>query len=205
MEALRAKQTAAEKSYVDFGLYGLLAEDNIDQLPALIDGGVNAFKCFMGNTFGNLPSPSTGAMLEGFEVIAPPACASRCMRRTASIMAWRQKQAGGGGPNDALAHLASRPAVVAIEAVGARRDPRRMDRRAHPCAAHLLGRGTAAACVKPRRAASTSPARPARTTCCSTSDDYAELGAIIRVNPPVREKHTGSAHLGGADRTARST
>jgi dihydroorotase len=68
---LRAKQAAAEKSYVDFGLYGLLAEDNIAEIPGLIAGGVNAFKCFMGNTFGNLPSPSTGAMLEGFEVIAP--------------------------------------------------------------------------------------------------------------------------------------
>src|SRR3954453_20559288 len=30
---LRAKQAAAEKSYVDFGLYGLLAEDNIAELP----------------------------------------------------------------------------------------------------------------------------------------------------------------------------
>jgi dihydroorotase len=39
---LREKQAAAEKSYVDFGLYGLLAEDNIAELPGLIEGGVNA-------------------------------------------------------------------------------------------------------------------------------------------------------------------
>ena len=47
----------------------LLAENNLDQLEALIEGGVAAFKCFMGNTFGNLPSPPTGAMLEGFEIV----------------------------------------------------------------------------------------------------------------------------------------
>jgi hypothetical protein len=40
----------------------------------LIEGGVAAFKCFMGNTFGNLPAPSDGAMLEGFE-IPPRYCA----------------------------------------------------------------------------------------------------------------------------------
>src|SRR4051812_33478560 len=70
VEALKLKQKAAEKAYVDYGLYGLLAEDNLDQLEGLVKGGVAAFKCFMGNTFGNLPSPSTGAMLEGFEIIA---------------------------------------------------------------------------------------------------------------------------------------
>jgi len=31
---------------------------------------VIGFKCFMGNTFGNLPAPSDGAMLEGFEIWA---------------------------------------------------------------------------------------------------------------------------------------
>ena len=68
---MRENQAAASKAHVDYGIYGLLAEDNIGELEGLISGGVNAFKCFMGNTFGNLPSPSTGAMLEGFEIIAP--------------------------------------------------------------------------------------------------------------------------------------
>ena len=39
-EALAAKHAiAAAKAHVDFGLYGLLGEDTIAQVPALVDGG----------------------------------------------------------------------------------------------------------------------------------------------------------------------
>src|SRR5215467_14382633 len=51
--ALKQKQElAGSKAYVDFGIYGLLDENNLDQLEPLIDAGAAAFKCFMGNTFG---------------------------------------------------------------------------------------------------------------------------------------------------------
>src|SRR6266851_6536576 len=58
-EALAAKQKiAAENAHVDFGLYGLLGEDTIANVPELIEGGVIGFKLYMGNTFGQIPSPS---------------------------------------------------------------------------------------------------------------------------------------------------
>eukprot|EP01035_Chromulina_nebulosa_P001250 gene1249-biopygen1075 len=52
---------ASSKAYVDYGLYAVLGEDSIEHVPALIDGGVIGFKLYMGNTFGRIPSPSTGA------------------------------------------------------------------------------------------------------------------------------------------------
>src|SRR5262249_32566511 len=116
-EALALKQEAAKKAHVDYGLYGLLAEDNIDQLDALIDGGVAGFKCFMGNTFGSLHPRSTGAMLEGFEKIPNPGMRIALHAEPASILARREKRLQSAGPPAPLAHLASRPAVVAIEAV----------------------------------------------------------------------------------------
>ena len=64
---LSEKKALAEKACVDFGIYGLLAEDNLNEIDGLISEGANAFKCFMGNTFGNLPSPSTGAMLKALK------------------------------------------------------------------------------------------------------------------------------------------
>jgi len=71
-EILAAKHAiAAKKACVDFGLYGLLGEDTVTQVPAMVEGGVIGFKLYMGNTFGKIPSPSTGAMLEAFEVAAP--------------------------------------------------------------------------------------------------------------------------------------
>src|SRR5947208_1136775 len=71
-EILAQKQTmAAASAHVDFGLYGLLGEDTIPHVQGLVAGGVIGFKLYMGNTFGNIPSPSTGAMLEAFEEVAP--------------------------------------------------------------------------------------------------------------------------------------
>src|SRR5271156_3643389 len=70
-EILAAKhEIAASKACVDFGLYGLLGDNTIEHVGALVDGGVIGFKLYMGNTFGRIPSPSTGAMLEAFEVVA---------------------------------------------------------------------------------------------------------------------------------------
>src|SRR5262249_28890610 len=43
-EALALKQEAAKKAHVDYGIYGLLAEDNVDQLESLIEAGGAASK-----------------------------------------------------------------------------------------------------------------------------------------------------------------
>ena len=69
-DILAAKlKMAAEKAHVDFGLYALLGEDTIEHVPELAKSAIG-FKLYMGNTFGKIASPSTGAMLEAFEVVA---------------------------------------------------------------------------------------------------------------------------------------
>ena len=117
-EILAAKhRIAAEKAHVDFGLYGLLGEGTIEHVSALVTGGVIGFKLYMGNTFGKIPSPSTGAMLEAFEVVAPTGKRISLHAETNSIMERRETRLRNAGRSDALAHIASRPAVVAVEAV----------------------------------------------------------------------------------------
>ena len=186
-EALALKQEAAKKAHVDYGIYGLLAEDNVDQLESLIEGGVAAFKCFMGNTFGNLPSPSTGAMLEAFEIIAQHGMRIALHAETASIMAWREKRLQAAGRTDPLAHLAARPAVVAVEAVS----------RAAVLAEwtgariHILHISSADE-LRPLRDAKARGVDVTGETCphylLFDERAYAELQSLIRVNPPVREK-----------------
>src|SRR6516165_2977539 len=186
-EALALKLEAAGKAHVDYGLYGLLAEDTIENLETLIDGGVAGFKCFMGNTFGNLPSPSTGAMLEGFEIIAKHGLRIALHAETASIMAWREKKLQSAGRTDPLAHLASRPAVVAIEAVS----------RAAVLAEwtgariHILHISSADE-LRPLREAKTRGVDITGETCphylLFDERAYTDHRSIIRVNPPVRER-----------------
>jgi dihydroorotase len=183
---LRAKQEAAGKSHVDFGLYGLLAEDNLDELEGLIAAGANAFKCFMGNTFGNLPSPSTGAMLEGFEIISRHGLRISLHAEEATIMARRQERLAAAGRHAPLDHLLSRPAIVAVEAVG----------RAAALAewtgarVHVLHISSAAE-LRPLAEAKARGVDITGETCpcylLLNSGDYARLGSVIRVNPPIRE------------------
>jgi dihydroorotase len=189
---LRQKQECARKACVDFGLYGLLAEDNIDEIPGLIEAGANAFKCFMGNTFGNLPSPSTGAMLEGFELIAASGLRISLHAETASIMAWRQAKLEAAGLNAPLHHIAARPEVVAIEAV-ARAAILAEWTGARIHVLHISSAGE----LRPLAEAKARGVDVTGETCpCYLfldSRDYERLGSIIRVNPPVREERDSKA------------
>ena len=186
-EALALKLEAAKKAHVDYGLYGLLAEDTIENLETLIDDGVAGFKCFMGNTFGNLPSPSTGAMLEGFEIIAQHGLRIALHAETASIMARREKRLQAAGRSDPLAHLASRPAVVAVEAVA------RAAILAEWTGAriHILHISSADE-LRPLREAKARGVDITGETCphylLFDERAYTDQRGVIRVNPPVRER-----------------
>lgn len=189
---LAQKQEAARKACVDFGLYGLLAEDNVDELEGLAAAGANAFKCFMGNTFGNLPSPSTGAMLEGFEIVSRLGHRISLHAETASIMAWRQARLEAAGIDHPLAHIAARPEIVAIEAVS----------RAAVLAEwtgariHVLHISSAGE-LRPLAEAKARGVDVTGETCpcylLLDSADYGRLGSVIRVNPPVREARDSAA------------
>jgi dihydroorotase len=141
----------------------------------------------MGNTFGNLPSPSTGAMLEGFEIIAERGLRIALHAETASIIARREKRLQSAGRTDPLAHLSSRPAVVAIEAVS----------RAAVLAEwtgariHILHISSADE-LRPLHEAKARGVDITGETCphylLFDERAYTDHRSIIRVNPPVRER-----------------
>jgi dihydroorotase len=186
-EILAAKhRIAADKAHVDFGLYALLGEDTIPHVAELAKSAIG-FKLYMGNTFGQIPTPSTGAMLEAFETVALTGKRVSLHAETNSIMVRRELRLREAGRTDPLAHLASRPAVVAIEAVsraailsewtGAR--------------VHILHISSAEE-LRPLREAKARGVDITGETCPQylflSSEDYARFAGIIRVNPPVREK-----------------
>src|SRR5882724_3630045 len=177
---------AAGKAHVDFGLYALLGEDTIEHVPELAKSAIG-FKLYMGNTFGKIASPSTGAMLEAFEVVAPTGKRISLHAETNSIMERRESRIRAAGRTDPLAHLASRPAVVAIEAVS------RAAILAEWTGAriHILHISSADE-LRPLREAKARGVDISGETCPQylflSTDDYARFAGVIRVNPPVREK-----------------
>jgi dihydroorotase len=186
-ELLAAKhKMAAEKAHVDFGLYALLGEDTIAHAPELAKTAIG-FKLYMGNTFGAIPTPSTGAMLEAFEVVAPTGKRISLHAETNSVMVRRELRMRDAGRVDPLAHIASRPAVVAIEAVS------RAAILAEWTGAriHILHISSAEE-LRPLREAKARGVDITGETCPQylflSTDDYARFAGVIRVNPPVREK-----------------
>jgi dihydroorotase len=186
-EILAAKHAiAASKAHVDFGLYGLLGDDTIVNVPALVEGGVIGFKLYMGNTFGKIPSPDTGATLEAFEVVAPTGKRISLHAETNDIMERRQKRLMAAGKRDQFAHLAARPAVVAVEAVS------RAAILAEWTGAriHILHISSAEE-LRPLREAKARGVDITGETCphylLLSTEDYTRAPGVIAVNPPVRE------------------
>ncbi|RDV02107.1 dihydroorotase [Undibacter mobilis] len=187
-EILAAKHAiAASKAHVDYGLYGLLGDNTIATVPELIDGGIIGFKLYMGNTFGKIPSPDTGATLECFEVAAATGKRVSLHAENNEIMERRQKRLMAAGKKDQWAHLAARPNVVAVEAVS------RAAILAEWTGAriHVLHISTAEE-LRPLREAKARGVDITGETCphyfLLSTDDYARVPGIIAVNPPVRER-----------------
>ncbi len=177
---------AAAKAHVDFGLYAVLGEESLGNIDELIEGGVIGFKLYMGNTFGRIPSPSTGAMLEAFKIVASTGKRISLHAETNSIMERREARLRAAGRIEPLAHLDARPAVVAVEAVA----------RAAIVAEwtgariHVLHISSAAE-LRPLAEAKARGVDITGETCphylMLSTDDYETFKGIIRVNPPVRE------------------
>ena len=187
LASLRLKQDAARRqAHVDYGIYGLLDEHNLDTLEALAAAGVVGFKCFMGNTFGDLPAPSDGAMLEAFEIIARLGKRIVVHAENPSIMARRQDQLERAGRTDPLAHLAARPAICEIEAVS------RAIHFAEWTGARLhIAHKSSKDALDIVRQAKARGVDVTVETCPQylllDSRDMARLGNVMRVNPPIRE------------------
>jgi dihydroorotase len=179
-------EVASAKAHVDYGLYAVLGEDSIGNVDELVEGGIIGFKLYMGNTFGRIPSPTTGAMLEAFEIVAPTGKRISLHAETNSIMERREARLRAMGRTDALAHLAARPAVVAVEAVS------RAANLAEWTGAriHILHISSAAE-LRPLAEAKARGVDITGETCPQylllSADDYEEKRGVIRVNPPVRE------------------
>lgn len=187
LAALKLKQEAARRqAHVDYGIYGLLDEKNLDQLEALAAAGVAGFKCFMGNTFGDLPAPSDGAMLEGFEIVARLGLRIVVHAENPSIMARRQERLEKAGRTDPLAHLAARPSICEIEAVG------RAIAFAEWTGARLhIAHKSSKDALDLVREAKGRGVDVTVETCPQylllDTEDMKRLGNVMRVNPPIRE------------------
>jgi len=109
---------ASKKSYVDFGIIGVVFEENTPDLPALAEAGVVGFKIFMGETVGKLPSPSDGGIIEAMKVIARTGLRVGVHAEDNSIIKFYTEKFKAAGRTDPVAFVESRPNVAEAECIG---------------------------------------------------------------------------------------
>lgn len=182
------RSLAAQKSLVDFGIYGLVAQDNLSALEPLARAGVIGFKLFLGNTTGNLPCPSDGAVLEAFEILARLGKRCAIHAENSPILFWREARLKAAGRNTGADHLLARTDVVAVEAltrscVLAEWTGARIHIVHESCAASL----PYISFFKERGVDLTVETLP-QYLWLAVEDMDAPGGHIMRMNPPIRER-----------------
>ncbi len=186
VDALKLKQErAAQKAHVDYGIYGLLGQDNLGELPALAEHGVIGFKCYMGETVGSIPSPDDGAMLEAFRTIARLGLRVAVHAENNGIMQREIARLKAAGRRDPLAHLDSRPDICAVEAVGrALRFAEATGCRLHVC--HESSREVLPLIRDAKRRGVDVTVETCPHYLLLSAEDMGRLGPVLRMNPPVR-------------------
>jgi dihydroorotase len=185
-DLLREKQRLAEAhAYCDFGLYGLIAQDNLAELEPLAEAGAIGYKCYLGETTGNIPAPDDGMLFEQMEVIARLGLRAGFHAENNAIMQHQIARLKASGRTDARAHLDSRPAVCEVEAIGRVAAFARYT----GCKVHIFHLSSADGLellLDWRRKGIDITCETGPHYCFLPADIYERAGSRVRMNPPVR-------------------
>lgn len=196
-EFVEQKRALAEsKSYADFGLLGLVVQENVDQLVPMARAGVVGYKCFLGETIGNIPAPDDGMLLEAFRQVKAAGLRIGFHAENNQIMQHLIRKLKAEGRTDPLAHVDSRPALAEVEAI------QRMALFARHTGTkihifHLSSKDGLETIEEWRTKGVDITCETGAHYCFLTSEDMRTLGAMLRMNPPVREPGHGDALFAG--------
>lgn len=181
-ELKRKDALVRDKAYVDYGLYGVLVDDSLDELVEMYEAGAVGFKAFLGPTTGNISPPSDGTVLEALELSRKHGFTVAFHCENSQLVTYFERRAHSR-PVTPLTHLESRPDVCEVESV------RKVVYFAYKTGGtallvHLSSGETVDFLREnylPNVYAETCP-----QYLFLDSRDYPRLGALMKVNPPIR-------------------
>jgi dihydroorotase len=190
------RQLAEGKAYCDFGLYGLVAQDNLEHLVPMAEAGVVGYKCYLGDTTGHIPAPDDGVLLEAMRAIRSTGLRIGFHAENNAIMQHHIRRLRAAGRHDPLAHPESRPVVAELEAIQrVALFARITDTPIHIF--HLSSRQGLATIDEWRGKGIDLTCETGPQYCFLTSEFMHTLGSLLRMNPPVREPGHADALLRG--------
>lgn len=190
---------ANEAAYCDIGLYGLVAQDNPDDIVALIEAGVVAFKCYLGETIGKIPAPSDGVLLDALRHTAAHGVRVAFHAENDAILQHGIEREKASGRTDHLAHPDSRPIICELEAIQ-RVGLFAWETGAKVHIAHLSSDAGLKLIEDWRARGVDMTTETGGHYCFLHAEQMHELGARMRMNPPVRYKGQAEKLLGALAR-----
>ena len=193
VEALGKKIEAAEaKAIVDYGLYGLLTEGNLADIIPLAKAGVIGYKCFMGQTVGDIPPPPDGDMLDEFAEAANLNLRVAVHAENDQILRYLIGKLRNQGRGDVHAHYESRPQIVEEEAVHrAILYAREVKCKLH--IAHVSSAAGANAIHDAKQRGQPVTAETAPHYLLLDDRDYAKIGSLMKINPSIKTEDDKAA------------
>jgi allantoinase len=190
------RRLAGEKSWCDFGILGLLVQENVDQIQPMAAAGVVGYKCFLGETVGNIPAPDDGMLIDGLREVAATGLRIGFHAENNDIMQHLIRKAKASGRSDALAHVDTRPALAEVESI------QRMGLFAKHTGTkihifHLSSKDGLDMIDEWRAKGVDVTTETGAHYSFLTSEDMKTLGSMLRMNPPVREPGHGDALVAG--------
>jgi len=179
-------ERAAGRAFVDYGLYAVITEDNLAELPAMAAAGAIGFKLFLGPTTGDIRAPGWGRLMEAFDVVAGTRLPLVVHAEDRDVIEyWQRRRAAEA--SDYFGFLNTRPRFGELSAtLSACLLAGMTGTRVH--IAHV----SLAEAVDLIREAKEWGAPVTAETCPPylflTADDCQRLGVLSKILPPVRER-----------------
>ncbi len=190
-EQVRVKQEIAEaNSFVDFGIFGLLAQENYDDLVPMAEAGVIGYKVFLGETIGSIPAPDDGQLFESLSQIAEIGLRTAVHAENNAIMQHHIRKLKAEGRTDPRAHRDSRPVVTEVESITRMTTLSRYSgAKVHIC--HLSSGDGAEAVAAGKAAGIDITTETAPHYLLIDDAEYDRVWNHLRMNPPVRGGDNG--------------
>jgi dihydroorotase len=173
------------KAFVDFGLYGMLGQDNASEIGPMAELGALGLKLFMGQTTGDNPCPDDDAIYKGLTSARAAGLVVGVHAENDKVLRLLADELRLSGRTDPIAHLESRPSFVEEEAIARILTlARAVGTRLH---IHHLSTAAGLELVNAARARGQDVTAEVLVAHLLLDDRaYARYGNLIKLNPPIR-------------------
>ncbi len=195
VEGFEAKVACARgRSYVDYGVYAVIVEGNMDQILPLAEAGVAGYKIFLGETVGNIPAPQDGEIIDAWRIMAETGLRCGVHAEDNGIILYLRKKLLAQGRKDPQAHLESRPSVAEAEAIS-RAILFAREARSKLMIFHMSAAEGVELIRRNRESGVDVVGETGPQYLLLEGEDMIRmgLGSLLKINPPVRSKEHGEA------------